>query len=460
MNAKYDVAIIGAGPAGANAAFALCDAGLKAVVVDEFMTAGGQVWRAPVSVYTKAAPDGNLLRHRLDASGAALRFGRRLWMVEPGFVLHLVGENGHEKIEARRLIVASGTSERVIPFPGWTLPGVFGLAGATILLKSHGTLPGRRSVVAGRGPLLAAVANGILELGGKIAAIIDAKGTNDWLSALPALRHRPSDLRAGLKWWLKSKRHRVPWLSRSHIRRVDYIEEGLRVEVDGTAEVIDCDAVVVGDGLNPATEIVRVLGATMRFVEGLGGWVPSIDAFGRCSVPDLYACGDGSGVRGAAVACETGRLAGLAAACDAGVLDAGALAVMAKPIQARTRNIGRASAAMAELMSVQSVNWRDIPSETTICRCEDVSKSVLVQAIAQGASNIDQLKAWTRCGMGPCQGRMCGEAAAQILAQTTGVLRATIKPWTARPPFRPVPMGEILGEFNYSDIPIPAAAPI
>lgn len=460
MSARFDLAVIGAGPAGSHAAIAARQFGLRTVVIDEAATAGGQVWRAPQSTKAKPVPDGNRLRNRLAESGAELLFGRRLWLAERGFNLHLTGDGGRETITAERLIVATGASERVVPFPGWTLPGVIGLAAATILLKSHGTLPGKRTLVAGRGPLLGAVASGLLDLGGEVAAIADARAHGEWLSALVALRRRPADLRSGLAWWLKLKRHRVPWISKSHIERIEPGVGNLRVRIAGREEPILCDAVAVGDGLTPAAEVLRLLGASLHYQENLGGWIPLLDDEGRSSLAGLYACGDGTGIRGAAIACEKGRLAGLAAAKDVGALDPAQFAQLSGPIHTRLGKIAPAAAAMARLMSVDAYRWNTISDATTICRCEDVTRETLVAAIGQGARDADQLKAWTRCGMGPCQGRMCGEAAANILAAEAGIERASVQPWTARAPFRPVAMEDILGEFDYTDIPIPTAAPL
>ena len=460
MSARFDLAVVGAGPAGSNAAIAARQFGLRTVVIDEAADAGGQVWRAPQSIDAKPVPEGDRLRDRLAQSGAELVFGRRLWLAENGFVLHLIGDPGRETIKAERLIVASGASERIVPFPGWTSPRVIGLAATTILLKSHGTLPGMHTLVAGRGPLLSAVASGILELGGQVAAIVDASGHSDWLGALAALRRRPADLRTGLGWWLKLKRHRVPWIAKSHIEQIEPGADNLRVLIAGRDEPVICDAVAVGDGLTPAAEIVRLLGGNLHYEESLGGWIPSLDNDGRSSVVGLYACGDSTGIRGAAVACEMGRLAGFAAARDAGALDPAEFARFSGPIHARLDRIAPAAAAMAGLMSVEADRWSAIPGGTTVCRCEDVTKDMLRAAIEQGARDADQLKAWTRCGMGPCQGRMCGEAAAQILARAAGIERSAVQPWTARAPFRPIAMEDVLGEFDYADIPIPAAAPL
>jgi bacterioferritin-associated ferredoxin len=115
---------------------------------------------------------------------------------------------------------------------------------------------------------------------------------------------------------------------------------------------------------------------------------------------------------------------------------------------------------MARMMALRPALVDAIPPETVICRCEGVTRATIDAASAEGAATINQLKHFTRCGMGPCQGRMCGEAAGALLAAAHGVPVAAVGFATGRIPLRPVPMDAILGDFDYADIPVPAAAPI
>jgi bacterioferritin-associated ferredoxin len=237
--------------------------------------------------------------------------------------------------------------------------------------------------------------------------------------------------------------------------------ERVRVAALGSneAEEFDCDALCIGHGLVPATEATRCFRAEHRYAPEDGGWVPVLDADRRTSIPRLYVAGDGGGVRGAAAAPAAGRLAALAALCDLGRISAPEHAQARKAPAGGFRRAARGGAAMARLMALRPELVAAIPAETVICRCEGVTRGEIEGALADGATEMNQLKQFTRCGMGPCQGRVCGEAAAELVAaQVGGRERAGFA--TGRLPLRPVPMEALLGDFDYADIPVPKPAPI
>ncbi|WP_332117464.1 FAD-dependent oxidoreductase [Azorhizobium caulinodans] len=470
---SHDVIILGAGPAGANAALAAAESGLRVALFDQQPEAGGQVWRAPLpGLSMPSSPElssGDALRARLAASAVECRLGRTVWSVGSHFRVDAVGPDGNEHVEAPRLIAATGAHERVVPFPGWTLPGVIGLAAATVLLKSHGALPGQRVVIAGCGPLLVAVAAGVLKGGGTIAAIADLAGPSDWLRALPALASQPRLLARGAGWALKIGGARVPVLFRHGVRAAEGDDALSRVSlapvdaegafIAGPERVMEADALCVGHGLVPGAEVPRLFRVAQAFDRQRGGFVPKLDAEGRTSLNGLYACGDGVGLRGALVAEAAGRLAGLACAHDAGALTAATFASVSAPAREAIGQARAFSDAMADMMALRPAQVAAIPPETTVCRCEDVTRADIESAYADGARDMNQLKQFTRCGMGPCQGRFCGDVAAEILAAKVGS-REEVGTFTARPPLRPVALADLLGSFDYSDIPIPPPAPL
>ncbi len=471
----HDLIVIGAGPAGGNAALAAAEAGLSVVLLDEQPAPGGQVWRAPVpgTDGNEGTPDrreGDGLRAALAASVVEVRTARRAWSVGGNFRVDAVGPEGNEWVEAPRLVAATGAYERVVPFPGWTLPGVIGLAGATVLLKSHGMVPAGPVVVAGCGPLLAAVAAGIVKAGGTVAAVVDLAGAGDWLAAAPRLLSRPDQMATGLGWVARIAGRRVPVLFRHTVRRADGTDrvagvtvgpvDGAGAPIAGAERTFEAATLVVGHGLIPGAEIPRLFRAAQRYDRTLGGHVPVLDPDGRTSVPGLYAAGDGVGVRGAAAAVEAGRLAGLAVALDAGRIGADLWSERATPARFRLDRLGPFSTAMARMMAARAGQIAAVPAGTVVCRCEDVTRAEIEAAVTAGAREMNQLKHFTRCGMGPCQGRMCGDAVAELLALTLGRDRSAVVPWTGRPPLRPVPLGDLVGRFDYSDIPIPRPAPL
>lgn len=474
MIRSADLIVLGAGPAGANAAITAAAQGLDVVIVEEAFAAGGQVWRAPWpgldKISTSAeAKKGDALRAALVRSGVEVRMGRRAWSVTDRFRLDAIGPEGNETVEAPRLIAATGAHERVIPFPGWTLPGVVGLAAATILQKAHGVLPGRRVVVAGRGPLLAAVAAGIVAKGGTVAAVIDAAPRRQWLAQAGALASRPELAVRGAAWVARLLAARVPILSGHGIVRADGKNSLSRVVVaqvdtdgaftDGAEQVFEADALCIGHGLVPGAEIPRLLRADLTFDRRRGGFIPVMDNCGRTSVPGLYAAGDGAGIRGADAAVIAGQLAGIAAALDRGQISEATGKALIAPLQAAMARLGRFSDAMADQMALRPAQALAISSDTIICRCEDVTRAEIDAAAGNGAREVNQLKHFTRCGMGPCQGRMCGDVAAELLAAHAGS-REAAGYWTGRPPLRPVALDAMLGTFDYDDIPIPEPAPL
>jgi thioredoxin reductase/bacterioferritin-associated ferredoxin len=447
-------------------------------VLDEQDDAGGQVWRKPLDgLGLPSSPEtrsGDALRARLAASGADLRFGRRIWSVGGRFRIDAIGPQGNETIVAPRLIAATGAHERVVPFANWTLPGVIGLAAATVLIKSQGVVPGQRVIVAGCGPLLVAVTAGVLKLGGQVVAMVDLAGRGDWLQTLPALARQPTLLGRATSWAFRIGAARVPVYFRHAVHRVDGGESLERVTIApvdrhgafafGPKRIFEADGLCVGHGLVPGNEITRLLRAEHVFDRLRGGFVPRLDRFGRSSVKGLYACGDGAGIRGAAIAERAGRLSGLAAAHDAGALPADRFAELARPVAQEMARARAFSDAMAGMMALRPAQVASIAPETVVCRCEDVTRGEIDAAHDAGARDLNQLKHFTRCGMGPCQGRMCGDVAAEVLAAkmpaTKVGSREQVGSWTGRPPLRPVGFDDLIGAFDYSDIPIPEPAPL
>ena len=204
----------------------------------------------------------------------------------------------------------------------------------------------------------------------------------------------------------------------------------------------------------------RVLRADMVFDRLRGGWVPVTDANGRTSVSGLIAVGDGAGIRGAEPAALAGEIAGLTVAHDCGRLDVGAYSVAMRGLRKRLENYNAFADTIAGHMALRAAHAAAVPADTIVCRCEDVTRGAIDAAARDGASDVNQLKHFTRCGMGPCQGRMCGDVAAELLAQARGLTRDAVGVWTGRPPLRPVALDDLIGTFSYSDIPVPKPAPL
>jgi len=219
----------------------------------------------------------------------------------------------------------------------------------------------------------------------------------------------------------------------------------------GAERVFAADAVALGHGLVPGTEVTRLLRADHRFVADQGGWIAERDGDFRTTVEGLYVAGDGCGISGGAAAEIEGRIAGLTAALDLGRLEKGEYERRAAPLR---RAMGRAESVgmrMSRMMTPRPGILETITAETVVCRCEDVTRAEIEETLEAGAFEVNQLKSWTRCGMGPCQGRMCGEAAARLVAERVGG-REKAGVWTARVPIRPVALDDLTSDLTYEEI--------
>ncbi len=286
----YDIAVIGAGPAGAAAAVAAAELRLRVAIVDEHAVAGGQAYRVVPGIAPRHADaertDGDKVRAQLGAANVVRYFGHRVAHIEHAhdrWHVHAAGPNGATTIEARALVVATGAQERHLPFAGWETPGVMGLAAATLLLKAERVLPGRNVVVAGAGPLLLLVAKAIIDGGGRVAGIVDAHPRSAWFASATELLSRPDLATRGMNWYRAVVGHGVAMHHGNVIVEVTGAAPDLRVRavaVDrdglvqpGAAPVdIACDAVCCGFGLVSSTDFTHMLGASHGFDPALGGW--------------------------------------------------------------------------------------------------------------------------------------------------------------------------------------------
>ena len=474
---KVDLVVLGAGPAGVAAANVASKEGAEVVIIDENSSAGGQIYRAPPNEFqpqnsfkSDEFREGEKQRNILENSNLTALFNHRVWSVSSDLVVSTVGPNGLSSWHARSLIIANGALERIIPFPGWTIPGVIGLAASTILLKSQYVLPGQSTVVAGCGPLLIAVANGIIKSGGKVSAIIDLNSKSDWIKAFPRLLSRPDQLFKGMSWFVNIMKAGIKLYGGHAVTNTKQVDNVLRISIapinsagsildSKNQKIVEGDCLAIGHGLFPSTEITRLLKAKHIYDPLKGGWVPLIDDDFRSSIPGVYIAGDATGISGAFSAVQKGRIAGMAAVRDLNVMSSQKYKAKIKSeliILKKNENFGKAA---VRLMKFRPELIQTITSETIVCRCEDVFRSKIDEAIESGARDLNQLKAWTRCGMGPCQGRTCSEAIEAILASKVGS-RELAGQWTGRTPLRPVPIEQIIGKYTYEDIPIPENAPL
>jgi NADPH-dependent 2,4-dienoyl-CoA reductase/sulfur reductase-like enzyme len=450
---EFDVIVVGGGPAGVHAALSAASGGLHVALFDENTDAG--------------AP----LRRELGASKIKCFFSHVVWSVAGEYRIDALGPQGPVHCTTRALIVASGATERIVPFEGWTTPGVITLATAAKLLASCATLQGRSFLVAGCGPWLSPVAARIIEGGGHVDAIIDLAGPTDRARALMGLAARPALLIQRLKRWLTIRRSGIPRYGRHTMVSAQNAGERLRAtwtQCDSAGRAVDTprvstviDYIIVGHGFIPASEITRLLRARHRYSRQAGGWVAVADEDGRTSRALLYVAGDAAAIAGKDAAASHGELVGLACALDLAASPAAKLAPRIGSARRRHRGRARAGRVVAKTMALRSAQVDGIAPETIVCSCESVKRVEIDAACDAGAHDVNQLKAWTRCGMGACQGRICGDIAGELLVRRmSAASRESVGVFTARSPLRPVPIGALTGDFEYGDIAIPTAAPL
>jgi len=474
MSDERRIVIVGAGPAGVRAAETLVAAGVKPIVIDENARWGGQIYRQPPALggfeRSKKALYG-FEAHKAEAlhsTMAALlphvdyRPDTLAWACETGRLdtLHA----GRElSVPFSHLIIASGATDRVLPVPGWTLPGVYTLGAAQVALKSQGCAIGRRVVLAGTGPLLYLVAYQYVKAGAQVIAVLDTSPFLQQVAAAPKLVRAPSTFAKGLYYigWLKAKGIRIERdVTLVGIRGADGVEAlEWRASREGSPiETIACDAIGVSFGLKPETQLADLAGCRFRFDATNRCWLPEVDAMGRSSLRGVYLAGDGAGIAGADAAELAGRRAALALLDDlgiahprgAGLPDAAAIARSLKRIAVFREGIEMAFAPPAHCAS----QW---PDDMIVCRCEEIDASTLRRCIRDGDANeINRLKALTRIGMGRCQGRMCGEAALTLLAEETGKPLDAVGRLRSQPPVKPIPLSPRMLADDIAEIPVEA----
>ncbi|MDJ1158690.1 FAD-dependent oxidoreductase [Chelatococcus sp. SYSU_G07232] len=449
MTASIRPVVVGAGPAGVRAAQTLVAAGLRPVVVDEAPAWGGQIYRQQPPGFTRpkrALYGFEVTRAKaVHAAMAAIRDRvdyrphTLVWNAE-GERLDLLSDGRAATLTYTHLILATGATDRVLPFPGWTTPGVYTLGGAQVALKFQGCGIGRRVAFLGTGPLLYLVAYQYARAGAAVAAVLDTAPFTAKLQAAPGMLRLPAVFAKGLWYlaWLKARGIPV----RSGVRPLQVEGEARATGLlwrEGTRERrVACDAVAFGYGLRSETQLADLLGCRFAFDALDRAYLPVRDAAGRTSVPHVYVAGDGAGVMGADAAERAGERAALALLQDIGTAVDGARALHLERELGRIQGFRRA----LERAFPVPADWAaNVPDDLVICRCEEVRAGELRAATREaGAREMNRLKALTRVGMGRCQGRMCGTAAAEILAQACDTAPEAVGRLRGQPPVKPLPV--------------------
>jgi NADPH-dependent 2,4-dienoyl-CoA reductase/sulfur reductase-like enzyme len=418
MSGVFDLLVVGAGPGGLAAAATAAEAGMRVCLLDDNPSAGGQIWRGSVGQKSTSAAAQWL--SRIKNSRVTTRFGWRA-VAEPATRVLRIEQPGEcADIEYSSLVLATGARELFLPFPGWTLPGVYGVGGLQAFVKSGLSIRGKRVVIAGTGPLLLAVAAHLRAAGAQIVSVVEQAPIKRLAKfSLGLLRGHAGKLieGAGYAWHTAGIPYRTnAWVTRGQgngrLERVTVRSGSRWLEVEA-------DMLAIGFHLVPNTELAQLLHCELE-----GSYV-RVDEQQQTSVKGIYCVGEATGIGGVDKAQIEGRIAALAAA---GRLDqAGALFQIRDRQKRFVRNLAAAFALRDELRTLAT-------PETLACRCEDVSYRALSQC-----GSWREAKLHTRCGMGPCQGRICGPATEFLFGW---------KASTPRPPLFPVDVATLVGSIT------------
>lgn len=446
------VVIVGAGPAGTRCAETLLAAGIKPVLVDENRRDGGQIYRRQPEGFTRdyrtlygsEAGKAQALHQSFDRLRAQIDYrpDTLVWNLTPG-QLHCVSNGTHSVIDYDALILCTGATDRLMPLSGWQLAGTYSLGGAQIALKAQSVAIGHRVVFMGSGPLLYLVASQYVKAGAQVAAVLDTSPVGKRIAALPKLLARPAVLFEGLK--LLARLYRAKVAVHLGVEPLQVLGEaqtgvsGVRVRTGAGRELqVDCDAVALGYHLRPETQLADLAGCRLQFDSVSGQWLLAVDEEGRTSVSGVYAAGDGTRIRGADAAEQAGRLVANALLHD-----------LELPTDAAARHAQQQSLAVMERFReglCEAFPWpaaqaKALPDDAIVCRCEMITAGELRTVVREkGACEVNRAKAFSRVGMGRCQGRYCSQGGAEVIAAEAGVPVQEVGRQRGQAPVKPLTM--------------------
>ena len=373
--------------------------------------------------------------------------GASVWEVTPDRQIFYTRHGRAAVLRAQYVVLCTGAIERPMPFPGWTMPGVMTAGAGQILLKTSGIVPPSPTVLAGSGPLLFLVAVQYLRAGHPLAAIVETTPQANLRRALrflPGVARGNSYLRKGLALLAELKRRRVRHYRGAHGLRAlgDARVAAIGFRIDGAEHEIACAKLLIHNGVVPNVQITRALGLNHVWEPLQRCWRPRLGEWGETAIEDIAVAGDGGGIAGAEAAVHRGRIAGLYAAWRLGVLSAEAAKRRARRERRRLTGHEAARPFLDALYAPAPALL--VPSdETIVCRCEEVTAGAIREQVTLGCLGPNQMKAFVRAGMGPCQGRLCGLGVSEIIAAARNVPIGDVGYYRIRPPICPVTLGEI-----------------
>lgn len=456
MNECIDLIIVGAGPAGMSAAIMARRYGMKVMIVDEQASPGGQIWRSVEAqtdsqqdaILGKAYTDGRDVVRQFRECGADYRPRTRVWQVEAGPRVYMTCDGVTECVDAKCLLLSTGAQERPVPFPGWTLPGVMTVGAGQILLKSSRQIPSQPVWIAGSGPLALLYAVQLLKAGGDIAGFLDTTPPGRLFSVIPqlitAIVNMPLDVLKGT-FWLATLLRKVNYirgvvaleaLGDNKLERLSYTTK------NGKKEIVDASLVLVHEGIIPTIHPTLALDCEHTWNVDQDSFAPTLDLWGESSTDNIFVAGDGAGIGGVLAACLRGKISALQMAVKAGFLSQSDAIAAARPLRTELKR-ALAVRPFLDTLYRPRASMLTLADDTIVCRCEEVCAADVRRQATSGSLEPNKIKAFTRAGMGPCQGRQCNYTVANMLANAAGKTVPDIGLYRVRPPFKPLTLNEL-----------------
>lgn len=462
INRHYELLIVGAGPAGLACAATAAESGVDVAVIDDQKQPGGQIYRnigavsAPVADYLgKDYTRGHALLERFQNSGAQAIQNASIWYLDEQLQTGILVDGESHFIDSQQLLLAGGAQERPMPMPGWQLPGVMTAGAGQILLKSAAMLPEDGVVLAGNGPLLLLLAWQYLKAGVRIQGLVETMPEGNFSKALgklptawaasdyllKGLRLKAAILKAGVPVYKYASNLQVH--GKTAIESLSF-ETPARSNNAQQRHHLQTSVLMLHQGVIPNLRLPMAAGCQTRWDELQQCWVAQVNEWGQSSVQQVMIAGDGARIGGARAAELQGYLCGLQAACMLGKLEEGQRDQQARWIKKSLKRHLSIRPFLDQLYPPDPAYL--LPGdEIMVCRCEEVTAGQIREATRLGCTGPNQVKAFTRSGMGPCQGSQCASTVAALIADEQNMPPQDVGVYRVRPPLKPITLGQLSG---------------
>jgi thioredoxin reductase len=476
--ANYDTqtVIIGAGPAGISAALEAAKNGVQVTLIDEGKKIGGQFYKqfpdgfsVDKNYLDKKFLDKNYFEGKKfidqvkDASkNIKIIENALVWGIYPDNEVVFIKDNKSNSIKCKKLILAEGAYERSIPFPGWTLPGVYTTGGAQTILHTYRVVPGSKVLLSGTGPIQLVLANNLIRAGVEVVAVLESASVIDSfknmkLKYIPSVVRQFDLIKDGLSYLNGIRKKTIPYL-RSHAvieaRGTNKVNSAIYAQLDsnwkpipGTEKEVFVDAICLGYGFISSTRLSHISGCEHEYDRTLGCFIPKHDNYMESSVSGVFVAGDSAGVAGHLVAIEEGHLAGIRACRQLDTINQKEEQRLTAPIFKKLKSLRCFEAALNEACAIRAGLYHRITDDTIVCRCEEITAGEIRNTVSFNRNiDVNELKKITRAGMGFCQGRSCGATIAALVALEKNIPIEEMGFINYQEPAKPIRWGDMVAE--------------